>query len=1108
MNLSSRIISRSAVASLLLTLVVGQSLSFAQTTFVWNNTSSGDWNTAGNWTPSGPASGAGNTADFNSQDINGFIDVGLDSDVTIGHVVIGDTDPVGTAALWTLFDNSFDPNVGTITRTLTLSDPNSTPTFTVNQLGVLDPNGTAGGPFDDFLLNLNLAGTQGFEKNGVGILTLGGSTSGLTGSVALNGGTIRLGSTDASLNGLTSMTAADNTTLVLQDTGGTFTTFDSGTFTADANATVTIQTRGQNLMNDIQTEGGGTLNLRGASNRILRPQGTWGATDPNVGGWDVVNISKTGGGLLNFRPRPNGAFWNTDAFDGAVINLTGVTWTWQATNSGGNSAPMEALNGNAESFINGASNNAGDARYIIGGNDPNTNGDFTGTVNGAQPMSIEKVGTNTQTFSGSFADYSGRAIRVAGGTLKLGGTVDTIQGGTEAEPTVIEVRSGATLDLTDPNSATDFSLSDGARIIGTGTVVVSGAGARNFNHSAGDIAPGDVVNDTFATNNAVSTAGTISLSGNMVFNGGGIAYDMSPDPTDPNDGGDDLIVVTGSTSVAGGGVIKPNFLAGAPDPNLIYTVVESQGGYSDSLSGWTVNWFGRGAAPTPVLNGNLLQFKTTEVGAVGNVTWTGSGSVDPNGVAAWRVQDAGNDDWLLGGSTPDDFFQGDNVTFQESGTASFNVSVEDSVAPSSIVVDSSTNYTFTNNGGEISGTGPLTKRGSSTLTLNGTNSFAGGTTLEGGNIVMGAGGSLGTGSLTFTNNDPNTVTSVTTTASSSSLSGIVVAGFGDNQLILNNGTSWEGPGLTGTGRITYASDDNALRLDLNDVDPNFAGFVTFGVDPDANTASAMTIRLNGGDDDLPNASVTLVDGASLTNEVGSGFIWDLELGALTGEAGTSLVPFVGGGSTIGANWIIGGLNATTEFAGDIIDGGNQLDPNVGPLAIGEVTKIGSGTLTLSGTNSYSGDTSVEGGTLSIDSAYLADAADVFLTTGALFDLNFVGTDIIDSLFIDGVGQVTGTWGALGSGAANQTSLISGTGILSVSTLGSQPGDFDNNGVVNGFDFLAWQRGESPNPLSQADLTAWENNYGTGGAVGAVPEPSSALLLVISLTGMLSTRRRR
>lgn len=69
--------------------------------------------------------------------------------------------------------------------------------------------------------------------------------------------------------------------------------------------------------------------------------------------------------------------------------------------------------------------------------------------------------------------------------------------------------------------------------------------------------------------------------------------------------------------------------------------------------------------------------------------------------------------------------------------------------------------------------------------------------------------------------------------------------------------------------------------------------------------------------------------------------------------------------------------------------------------------------------------------------------------------------------------------------------------------GTTSGDFDGDGDVDGADFLAWQRGESPNPLSAADLAAWQTNYGATAstvAVNAVPEPQTMLLLVLSLLG--------
>ena len=61
-------------------------------------------------------------------------------------------------------------------------------------------------------------------------------------------------------------------------------------------------------------------------------------------------------------------------------------------------------------------------------------------------------------------------------------------------------------------------------------------------------------------------------------------------------------------------------------------------------------------------------------------------------------------------------------------------------------------------------------------------------------------------------------------------------------------------------------------------------------------------------------------------------------------------------------------------------------------------------------------------------------------------------------------------------------------------------DFDLDGDVDGRDFLAWQRGESPTPLSAGDLALWQEEYGNPqlNAAAMVPEPGS--LLLVSLSG--------
>ncbi|MGI9456903.1 MAG: PEP-CTERM sorting domain-containing protein, partial [Aeoliella sp.] len=73
-----------------------------------------------------------------------------------------------------------------------------------------------------------------------------------------------------------------------------------------------------------------------------------------------------------------------------------------------------------------------------------------------------------------------------------------------------------------------------------------------------------------------------------------------------------------------------------------------------------------------------------------------------------------------------------------------------------------------------------------------------------------------------------------------------------------------------------------------------------------------------------------------------------------------------------------------------------------------------------------------------------------------------------------------------------------------------PGDFDGDGDVDGADFRKWQRGESPNPLSQSDLADWEANYGATASLSAnsthVPEPSTLLLSLLGLSAVAISRQ--
>jgi hypothetical protein len=99
-----------------------------------------------------------------------------------------------------------------------------------------------------------------------------------------------------------------------------------------------------------------------------------------------------------------------------------------------------------------------------------------------------------------------------------------------------------------------------------------------------------------------------------------------------------------------------------------------------------------------------------------------------------------------------------------------------------------------------------------------------------------------------------------------------------------------------------------------------------------------------------------------------------------------------------------------------------------------------------------------------------------------------------------------------SPGGNTKAITSSNGSFVVTEIGGGlAGDFNADDVVDGADFLVWQRGGSPTPLSAGDLADWQANYGTSAAapaVGAVPEPSAALLAISAVAALGFVKRRR
>jgi hypothetical protein len=121
-----------------------------------------------------------------------------------------------------------------------------------------------------------------------------------------------------------------------------------------------------------------------------------------------------------------------------------------------------------------------------------------------------------------------------------------------------------------------------------------------------------------------------------------------------------------------------------------------------------------------------------------------------------------------------------------------------------------------------------------------------------------------------------------------------------------------------------------------------------------------------------------------------------------------------------------------------------------------------------------------------------------LTSDAAHPFRF-GLKVNTSIFVTGIS------------AADTVSLTSFTQRFTQTGPQSLAGDFDVDGDVDGRDFLIWQRGGSPNPLSATNLASWRANYGTvtalGATMAAIPEPTTASLAILLAVASLWHRAR-
>jgi autotransporter-associated beta strand protein len=376
-----------------------------------------------------------------------------------------------------------------------------------------------------------------------------------------------------------------------------------------------------------------------------------------------------------------------------------------------------------------------------------------------------------------------------------------------------------------------------------------------------------------------------------------------------------------------------------------------------------------------------------------------------------------------------------------------------------------TDNTSTTFGGAINNYGApasITKVGTGTLTLAGTNTYFGNTTVNGGVLdVTGQIYNGGGGSSVVTVGSGGTLKfyGLGTSGHVDSLGGL---GGGNANLVIDGGTfEYAGaaqsyaarPFSVGAGGATLkasqasqwwylvngVTNNSSLTLegaaygDIQGVISGTGSLIKNGSGTwvleyansytGATTVNDGTLRLNGPTANLgTNSALTLANAADvflyngywnsdINKEVGS----DFSIGSLAG--GGNL------GGTVSlwpCTMTIGTDNTSTTFGGVIYNYG----------APASITKVGTGTLTLTGANTYAGNTTIEAGTLSIAQPALSDTMTLTIgsTVGSTAVLNLpnAGTDKVGALVLRGVTQPDGFYQASNTGGA-----ITGLGVIQV-----------------------------------------------------------------------------
>ncbi|HAB6615660.1 TPA_asm: AIDA autotransporter-like protein ShdA, partial [Salmonella enterica subsp. enterica serovar Paratyphi C] len=474
-----------------------------------------------------------------------------------------------------------------------------------------------------------------------------------------------------------------------------------------------------------------------------------------------------------------------------------------------------------------------------------------------------------------------------------------------------DVTDNATLEL---NTGGDF---DNA-ISGSGKVEKSGDDALTLS-GANTYTGGTLISDGTLVASNVEALGTGDVTDNAVLelNTGGDFDNAISGSGQVVKSGDETLTLSGANSYTGGTTISGG--------TLVATNVEALG-------------------TGDVTNNATLELNT---GGTFDNAISGSGQVVKSGDDALTLSGANSytGGTLISGGT----LIASNVEALGTGDVTNNATLE-----------LNTGGDFTNN---ISGSGQVVKSGDETLTLSGSNTYTGGTTINDGTLIATSVDALGSGDVT------------------------------DNAVLeLNTGGDFDNA-ISGSGQVVKSGDETLTLSGTNSY--------TDGTLISGGTLVATSVDALGTGDVTDDATLELNTGGDFDNAIGgSGNVVKSGADTLTLSGSNTYT----GGTLISDGTLIatsvdalGSGDVTNNAVLELNTGGDFIN-NIG--GTGRVEKSGDETLTLSGSNTYTGGTLISGGTLVATNVEALGTGDV--TDNAVLELN-TGGDFINN--IGGTGRV-------------------------------------------------------------------------------------------------------